>query len=71
VVIDGLFVGVYAIAILAISVRLGALAFGFAAIEIAIWYVARPRCARALAVDIERQAKARGCLQQLVAGWRP
>ena len=68
VTIDGVFVAVYAIAILAVSMQLGVLALGFAAIEIAIWFAARPRCARALAVDIERQARAQGCLVELVAG---
>jgi ATP-binding cassette, subfamily B, bacterial len=67
-VIDGLFVAVYAIVILAVSPRLGVLAVGFAAIEIAIWFAVRPKCLRSLALDIERQARAQGCLVQLLAG---
>jgi ABC-type bacteriocin/lantibiotic exporter with double-glycine peptidase domain len=67
-VIDGLFVAVYAIVILAVNAQLGLLASGFAAIVIVVWYRVRPKLARALAVDIERQAKAQGYLVQLLAG---
>jgi len=67
-VIDGLFVAVYAIVILAVSAQLGALAFGLAAVEIAMWLALRPKNRRYLSQDIERQAKAQGYLVQLLAG---
>lgn len=67
-VIDGLFVAVYAIVILAVSAQLGALAFGLAAVEIAMWLGLRPKNRRYLSQDIERQAKAQGYLVQLLAG---
>ena len=67
-VIDGLFVAVYAIVILAVSAQLGALAFGLGAIEIATWLAVRPKNRRYLSQDIERQAKAQGYLVQLLAG---
>ena len=67
-VIDGLFAAVYAIVIFAVSAQLGMLAFGFAAIVITVWFAVRPKLARSLAVDIERQSRAQGCLVQLLAG---
>jgi ABC-type bacteriocin/lantibiotic exporter with double-glycine peptidase domain len=67
-VIDGLFVVVYAIVILLVSARLGALAFGLSAVEIAMWLALRPRNRRYLSQDIERQARAQGYLVQLLAG---
>ncbi|HEY0994041.1 MAG TPA: peptidase domain-containing ABC transporter [Kofleriaceae bacterium] len=67
-VIDGLFVAVYAVVIVAVSPPLGALAFGLAAIEIAMWLALRPKNRRYLAQDIERQARAQGYLVQLLAG---
>jgi ABC-type bacteriocin/lantibiotic exporter with double-glycine peptidase domain len=67
-VIDGLFVAVYAVVILVVNARLGALAFGLAAVEIAVWFAVRPMNRRYLAQDIERQARAQGYLVQLLAG---
>ncbi|HET7504832.1 MAG TPA: cysteine peptidase family C39 domain-containing protein [Kofleriaceae bacterium] len=67
-VIDGLFVAVYAVVILAVSPRLGALAFLLAALEIGAWLGLRPRNRRYLSQDIERQARAQGYLVQMLAG---
>src|SRR6185295_2684969 len=62
------FVVVYAIVILVVSPRLGALAFGLSAVEITMWLTLRPRNRRYLAQDIERQARAQGYLVQMLAG---
>jgi ABC-type bacteriocin/lantibiotic exporter with double-glycine peptidase domain len=67
-VIDGLFVAIYAVVILVVSARLGALAFGLSALEVAMWLALRPKNRRYLSQDIERQAKAQGYLVQLLAG---
>jgi ABC-type bacteriocin/lantibiotic exporter with double-glycine peptidase domain len=67
-VIDGAFVAIYAVVILAVSPRLGLLAFGLAALEIMAWLALRPKNRRYLAQDIERQARAQGYLVQLLAG---
>jgi len=67
-VIDGLFVAIYAIVILVVSPRLGLFAVGFGVIVIMVWFAVRPKLARSLALDIERQANAQGYLVQLLAG---
>jgi ATP-binding cassette, subfamily B, bacterial len=66
--IDGLFIAVYAAVIFVVSAPLGALAFGLAAVEIAIGGVLRKRAPAYLMQEIERQAKAQGYLVQLLAG---
>jgi len=67
-VVDGAFVAIYAIVILAVNPRLGLLAFGLAALELMAWLVLRPKNRRYLARDVERQARAQGYLVQLLAG---
>ncbi len=67
-VIDGVFVAIYAVVILVVSARLGALAFGLAGVEIGLWFAVRPKNRRYLSQDIERQAKAQSYLVQMLAG---
>jgi ATP-binding cassette, subfamily B, bacterial len=67
-IIDGVFVLLYAAVILSFSVALGVVALALAAVQAAIFVLARPRNQRLLAEDLDRQAKAQSYLVQVLGG---
>jgi ABC-type bacteriocin/lantibiotic exporter with double-glycine peptidase domain len=67
-IIDGVFVLLYAGVIMSVDVTLGVVALVLAALQAAIFVLARPRNQRLLAEDLDRQAKAQSYLVQVLGG---
>jgi ATP-binding cassette, subfamily B, bacterial len=67
-IIDGCFVLIYAAVILSVDVSLGVVALVLAALQAAIFVLARARNQRLLAEDLDRQAKAQSYLVQVLGG---
>jgi ATP-binding cassette subfamily B protein len=67
-IIDGVFVMLYAAVIMSVDMTLGLVAIALAALQAAIFVLARPRNQRLLAEDLDRQAKAQSYLVQVLGG---
>jgi ABC-type bacteriocin/lantibiotic exporter with double-glycine peptidase domain len=67
-IIDGCFVLIYAVVILKVNALLGIVALSLAALQAAIFVLARPKNQRLLAEDLDRQAKAQSYLVQVLGG---